>query len=637
MRGSFFEFYVATSGLFTSKGALNVVSHNIANAAVQGYAREYAELRATQPLSLGTGKGMIGTGSEMYGVSQIRDFYLDKKYWNYTGTLGQYTAKRSHLALTETIFDPMADSGLKAQLDELFNRISDLTTNASDNTYRMNVLQQADTITTNLKNTYESLSNQQRDINNEVYSTVQTINSIGRQIAALDKQIKTSEMDGSSANDLRDARALLVDQLSQYVNVQVSEVENNDAYAAGMYPDPEQRSKSDKEYIVTINGNAFVTGNNVRTLECVERKITDGSATTDVYANPEDITGLYDIYWADSNTKFDIYNPNLSGSLKGLIDVRDGNGGNYASSNDFAVDSSNPGQMTLNLTAGSRIDLLDGGGGILKLTNKTTGVATEIKFASMSVDYANNSVTLTLPTGTTFANTINSAGYTAAIGQTTTYKGIPYYLSKINEFARTFANALDFGTDMKGQQLTGVTGHVYGYDANGNNTGALFYTYIDSTGKQAVYDPNDPASFNIYNITGKNLAVNSDLMSNPSLMACASRSIDPNGGVSENGVAQGFWSLYNNKSLFMEGNIVDYINGMSGELGIDLQQAQNFENNYTDVTQTVQNQRLSVMGVDLQEETVNMIKLQQQFNASAKLMNVIDQIYGVLINSVGNV
>jgi flagellar hook-associated protein 1 FlgK len=87
-------------------------------------------------------------------------------------------------------------------------------------------------------------------------------------------------------------------------------------------------------------------------------------------------------------------------------------------------------------------------------------------------------------------------------------------------------------------------------------------------------------------------------------------------------------------SLFKEGKLADFIIGISLELGIDARQAKSFMESYTDITVAVDNQRKSVMDVDLEEETVNMLLFQQMFAASSKLINIINEIYDTLINQV---
>ena len=630
MKSSFFEYNVAVSGLFTARAGLDTVSHNIANASTPGFSRQYIEQRATTPLMSVGGRGMVGTGSEAYGIQQMRDFYLDKKYWGENCVLGEYSIKRTQLSLTEGIFNEWSGTGLSSQFDDFFNRLRELSTTAGDNTYRTNTTQLTSSITTFFQNTYESFVRQQRDVNSDVKAVVDTINSIGNQISTLNKQIIQYEIDGSSANDLRDQRARLVDELSKYVNIEVKEIETNLDYAAGKYPNPEDRGKSAKHFVVLINGHEFVNHFDFDGLKCVPRTIdTLGGGKADVYYNPEDTTGLYDIYWTSSNSKFDVYHPNLTGELKGLIDVRDGNNGNYVRKSTFVGLSGQT--LTLNIDlADSRIDL-NPGGGVLTVTDPSTGIRREYEYESCTKTASGQFEFVIAKPQTLSSNdqAFIAAGETT-IGKTTNYKGIPYYMSKLNQLARTFAVAMNEGKYMDGTAIQGVIGHVDGYDANGENLRTLLFTYADELGNEVK----TLSAFDVYKITANNFFVNTDLMRDPRLLAAAQEPAGT-GGISDNNVILSLSTLATNPRLFLEGNIKDYIVGITGELGINLKQAVEFEASYKDVSSTINNQRLSVSGVSLDEEMINMIKYNQQYQAAAKLMNVIDDIYNTTINNLG--
>ena len=140
MNSAFFEFNVATSALFTAKNGLSVTSNNIANSATKGYSRQVALQRASEPLPGVCGKGMVGTGSEVYGVGQIRDFYLDKKYWEQNATLGEYDMKNDQLELIETVFSELSSMGVNSTVNSFFNSVSSLTFSSGDATYRTNVV-----------------------------------------------------------------------------------------------------------------------------------------------------------------------------------------------------------------------------------------------------------------------------------------------------------------------------------------------------------------------------------------------------------------------------------------------------------------------------------------------------------------
>lgn len=631
MRSSFFEFNVATSALFTARGGLDTVNHNIANASVRGYSRQYVEQRATQPLRYFNSRGMIGTGSEIYGIQQVRSFYLDKKYWSESAVLGEYTTKGAQLSFTESIFNEMSGMGLSGQFADFFSRLSDLSTTSGDSTYRTNVTQLGQSMTTFIKNTYESLQKQQRDINHEIAATVKQINSLGDQICSLNRQITQFEVDGSTANDLRDERIRLVDELSKYVNVEVKEVEMNQDYALGKYPNPEDRGRSEKQFMVFINGTEFVNHYRKTSLECKERKEYVDGSYVEYYNNPEDSTGLYDIYWSTTGQKFDIYHPNLKGELKGLIDIRDGNNGNYLNDTTFSAYDATPGAEKLTLKidyAKERVDL-NKAGGILTVTDAVTGQKTEVHYKSYTYDITTGEAVFELVNvKPNFQALLTNTNNTITSGQTTDYKGIPYYISRLNDLVRTFAKAMNEGKYMDGRDIPDVTGHINGFDANDENLQALFFTYMKSDGTQAKFDSN----FNIYEFNASNFYMNSELLKNPSLLAASDKK---GSGISNNQVILNMLNINHTRTLFREGSIQDYIVSMTGEMAIDARQAQLFEENYTDVILRVENQRLSVSGVDLNEEMIIMVRYQQQYQAAAKLMNIIDAIYDYTINRMG--
>ena len=303
----FLGFNTATSGLFTARTALDVTSHNISNANTKGYSRQIAEQRATNPLPTATGKGMIGTGSEVYGINQIRSFYLDTKYWSENSILGQYSVKKTQLSLIESLFNEPSDSGFNVIFNNLFEAINGVVNNADSGEHRSALKEAGVTLTEYFNSTAQHLKKYQRDLNFEIKTKVEEINVIARKIQSLNKQIFKYEMDGSKANDLRDERAKLVDQLSKIVNVEVEEIETNPDVISGKYSGVEYRDKSEKHFRVKINGQILVDHFYATELRLVPR---ENSAGDDIKYNPEDIEGLYDIKWANG-LDFNIADPNL--------------------------------------------------------------------------------------------------------------------------------------------------------------------------------------------------------------------------------------------------------------------------------------------------------------------------------------
>ncbi len=630
MRSSFFELNVAMSGLFIARGNLDTVSHNVANASTPGYSRQYVEQRASRPLTYYDGKGMIGTGAEIYGLSQVRNFYLDKRYWAETPVLGEFSAKKTQVDVMERVLNEMSTTGLSSQFNDFFKILEDLTTTSGDTTYRTNLLTSASSITTFFGNTYETLKKQQADINGEIKVITDTINSLGIQITALNKQITTYELDGSHANDLRDQRARLVDKLSSFVNVDVREVEQNKAFEAGMYPEPEDRNKSQKKYVIFINGHEFVNDTDLSQLECRPRLIEDSAAGRMVASgrNAEDNLGMYDIFWKNTGSEFDMYNPHLSGQLKGLIDLRDGNNGNFARFT--TLDNYNAsGILTLEIDPKlSKVDLPNSGR--IKSTDNVTGVTTYYEYTNYSYDPSTQKATFEIIKPSPSEIPSNAfAGKTVIVGETTDYKGITYYMNKLNELVRTYVTAINEGKYRDGTKIPDVIGHVDGYDLYGEKTDKLLYTYKRADGTEVKYGD---ADYSVYNFTAQNVFINSEIIGDNRLFGASQ---EATAGKSDNRVALSFLKIRSSESLFKEGSLPDFINGMTGELAIDGAQATRFEKNYTDVTSGIDNQRISVSGVNINEEMINMIKFQQQYQACAKLVNVIDGIYDTLVNRLG--
>lgn len=515
MGSSFFELNVATTGLFAAKTGLQVTSNNIANASVKGYSRQVVLQKASSSLKKFNGIGKVGTGTNVYGVGQIRDVYLDKKYWEKQATLGEYSQKKTQLTTLESIFNSLEKTGLTNTINTFFSSISDLSFTAADLDYRNAVISNTEILISDLKSYANEILKQQSDVNDEVYATVNKINQIGSQLVSLNYQIYNSELDGHTANELRDERAVLIDELSKYANIETKEISDGTDRELG------------KKFVVLINGQEFVSHNNYRTLNCEPRQ------------NPlhkNDALNLYDINWSNGDN-FDING--LKGELKGLIDIRDGDSGQVGGN----------------------------------------------------------------------------------------YKGIPYYINKMNEFVRTLACAMNTGKRLDGTKINGVIGHIDGFDLNGNN-GNLFFSFVNQNGTI-----NTNTNFDYNDLDVFNLSISQALKDSPKNLATSDTN-DPQ-QESNNKVILGFLTLKDNKTLFSEGGAYQFVNALASTLGIDVKQSEKFSLHYEDISKAVDNQRLQVSGVSLNEEVSNMIIYQQLYQTSSKLINIINEIYNTTINGMG--
>ena len=300
-RSTFFGFDIATRGLYTAQRGLTNVNHNIDNINTPGYSRQKITQTASRPLLMADGTGMLGTGADVTGVFRVRDMYLDTKYRSEAQYLGEWDIKDRLLEQMQAMYNEPSDSGFNAVLNDFYDNLQQLATDPSSLSVRAAVKEKAIMVAKYFNSIAEHFEYLQNDVNNIIYAKVEEINSLGDQIAKLNKQIYNYEITGNVANDLRDQRDYLVDKLSRLINIQAYEV------VCGKLPD----GRDDIRFCVTVSGKALVDHTQVSYISAKQREEK---------LNFEDIEYLYDIRWADGNTL-----TIKSGELKGYLDIRDGN------------------------------------------------------------------------------------------------------------------------------------------------------------------------------------------------------------------------------------------------------------------------------------------------------------------------
>ena len=211
MSESFFGLNVAVRGLFASQRNLDTVNHNLNNINTPGYSRQQSIQVASRPMALADTTGMMGTGADVIGVRRIRDEYLDFKYWSENISLGEWSAKREVLSDIETTFNEPSNSGFTRIMSDFYSALQELGKDPSSSAVRALVKQRGVTLAKYFNSTAAHFEVLQQDVNYRIQTKVEEVNSYAIQIQQLNRQIYTSELDGNTANDMRDSRALLVD------------------------------------------------------------------------------------------------------------------------------------------------------------------------------------------------------------------------------------------------------------------------------------------------------------------------------------------------------------------------------------------------------------------------------------------
>lgn len=600
MPSTFFGLTIGTSGLYAYQAALNTTSHNISNADTVGYSRQQAIQQASKAISVSSSYGMAGTGVDVIAIKQIRNIYYDMKYWSNNTLYGEYSTKEYYMTAIEDYIKENDKNGLTATFNDFYNSLIDLSKDVSNETIRTQVTKYASSFTSFVNYLANSLQSIQTECNTEIKNTVERINSLAEQIASVNKQINTIEVSGNKANDLRDKRALLIDELSQLASVSVNE--SSVPGGTGI-----------TDYIVRLDGKILVDGYSYNQLRCIPQEIKN---------NQNDITGLYDIEWTNGQA-FNPQSPTLGGTLKALFEVRDGN--NLESFKGTAAGTSGSNTLTItnsNIKNMNKLNIPDTGG-MIQVGNQLFEYSSFT--AALQVD---GTYTYTFNLKNNLSADVNG---TATIGKNVDYKGVPYYQAQLNEFVRTFSASFN-ELHKLAEDLNGDKGLDFfnGTDKTSGINFTLSENAATITSTTSLVAGVVNASY--YNLTALNFTVTEQVLSDPKKMACAEKRIN---GVEDKVYLEKLIAIKSNASLFKQGTPDSFLQTLTGEIGIDGKKAQTFAKSQNNILKAIDNQRMSISGVDTDEEAMNLVKFQNAYNLSAKVISVMNEIYDKLINQMG--
>lgn len=637
MPSTFFGLNTAYTGLLAANAALNTTSNNISNVNTTGYSRQQVVQQASEALRTFTTYGCAGAGVDTIAIERVRDEFYDVRYRNNNTSLGEAESKQYYYKLLEGYFaDDNTTKGFSSIFDEMFNALEEVKKDAGSTTTKTNFVGYANNLVQYFKDMSENLTNSQKDINAEIKVQINSINSTAEQIATINKQINIIEMAGGTANELRDQRTVLLDSLSKSVSVETKEIPIYDAN------DP-TRLTGGTNFIVTIaGGQELVNGNSYNKMDCVAR-------SSEEKTNQSDADGLYDIYWSNGNV-FNLNNSSIGGNLQGLLQMRDGNNGEYFNGTVTGTGFTTTGgvrkdTVTVDVTANYLKDLskctLSDNGGIITLGNQ------QYKYESWTMNYNADtdsySYTFTMSEDNDTAVSSSCINKDAAVGSAVFYQGIPYYQEQMNEFLRNFAKAYNDITTQDGSV------DAYGKDAQfffladmATSTdqftfGQSYMTQADTNGDGIMENisysiSNSDDSY--YRLTAANFSVNNAIEADSNLMATHT---DASAGQDAYDVIADLIDLQTNKDkmTFRGSSASEFLQCILSDVALNANQANTQVDTYEKVSLTVNNMRTSISGVDEDEEAVNLVKFQNAYNLASKMIQTLTECYDRLILQTG--
>ena len=616
MASTFFGLDIAYTGVQAANAKLNTTANNIANVDTKGYTRQEATQVASDALRISQSYGMAGTGVTVTDINQVRNEFYDVKYWQAQTNLGQYDMKMYYMYQIEDYFtDKDTVEGFEPIFSAMFDSLEEVYKQAGTPSTKTQFIGAAGDLCEYFNAQATNLEKLQLGVNEEIKNKVDEINSIAEQIATLNKQINTIEVNHLRANELRDKRNLLIDQLSRIVDVEVRETP--------IYTTPGGSEKSGiYTYEVSIaGGQILVQGYEYNTLECVARSAEEK-------VNQSDADGLFEIKW--SNTMdFNLYGANLGGELKGLIEVRDGNNEEYFHGTTKGVKDNCDGTYTVTIEVPNKDYLTDMNKCTLPDSGQLTLVNTKYKYSGFEFDGTKNPATYTFtikPDAGQAAPTIFD-GKEASVGTKIDYQGIPYYQEQMNEWVRIFAKA------MNDIEKTAV-------DEEGNPAEVLFTAKDKVNGTEIKFTADladntyKSSDSDYYRLTAGNLSVNNEMVKDASKFGTT---VDIKKGGDAQDVTELLLTVQDdkNKVNFRGCSAKEFLQCITSDIALSANNAKTFTENYTNINKSVSQTRLSISGVDNDEEALHLVKFQEAYNLSAKVMQIMTEIYDRLILQTG--
>ena len=221
--------YVGTSGLRTGQNALNTTAHNLSNMDTAGYVRQQVQQSSKSYLTLSidvksVANKQTGLGVNYARVKHIRDHFLDKIYRRESGRSMFYQVSTEVMEEVESQLGEMNGQAFQATLTDFWTSVQELAKDPASSVTQGLLVQRAEEFLQRAGAVYDGFSAYQDNLNAQIKQQVSKINNYGKQILALNDTISAIEAGGiERANDLRDTRDQILDELAQMANINYGE------------------------------------------------------------------------------------------------------------------------------------------------------------------------------------------------------------------------------------------------------------------------------------------------------------------------------------------------------------------------------------------------------------------------------
>lgn len=580
-------FDVGARALLAQQLGLNITGNNIANANTEGYSRQRVNFVTSDPLNVTP--GAIPTGVRVDSIERLRDQFLDfqvRSGITEQGFLDKNADIFSELQvilqdplnpLAELLEENPAESGLNALLGRFFGSFQELSANPESIAVRATVRETAITLARGLNAIHSGLSGVVDRLNRQIDTSITQMNGIIERLASLNLEIVRTEANPqNNANDMRDMRDRLLNELAQYAPITVTEQANG-------------------QVDVRIFGTGVVIGARAAPFEAI--------------VDPEDPTGQYQIINSIERSRI-LTDDFDTGSLGSLIQAR----------NELV-----PGLIdqidTLAQTIIREVNNIHSGAIGLDSYSAITGTTSiedpNADLEDLDLDFTPGAGSFVIRV--VDQNNVVQNNYTITFDPT---------VDSLNDLAARI-DAID--------GLAGPGGGSISATVTGDNqlqitaNGGLEFTFQGDTGH--ILSALGVNTF-FSGTDAQTIAVSDSIMDPVSGLQRIAASAT--GASGDNGASLQLAALQN--ALVADGSsatIGDSYRRTMAELGVRAQRNRT-ELEAADVSLLdLKTRQESVSGVSLDEESINLIRFQQAFNAAARYITTVDTLIERVVNGMG--
>lgn len=605
---TFGAFTTARLGMTASMMGLNVTGNNIANINTSGYTRQVVDqisLKLNGPDRYANNP-RVGQGTLVTGISQLRDPYLDIRFRDEQSSVGAMDSKLSALEQIAAIIDEVAKGDgngmIEKQINDLIQQLQSFNTeNASKEEFDSLVRSSASALCTLFNNYAKDLEGVRDNLDTSFRQDLTHVNELLENIRNLNESIRNSEIHGDSALEMKDQRNTLIDELSQYMKIDV--IYSQEPIGAGKYVQKLTIKLADDSQTTLVDGN-YGTQLSIRQ-EPKPNPDYDGTPGTFKYLK-EDGTGTN-----NRNLAAKIDSPDYSLDYSALVDKRG-----------RVLEGSAGGHLAEGAIYGS-------------LQASREMLTAEGEFAA-----------------------------DAGQAKGTVIRGIPYYQKALDALANQFAEVMNeanrpYRVDSEGYYLTADGQKIQDPDNPGQflkkdtALSDLQQKELDRIGQRlgSVLFSNANTGDDTTGITAANISISNSWSTGASrITTTAVINADNSSPSTANDnlthiLAQFTTDFTYRPSDLLGGDYSDtpYFTGtfqekladISSILGNDMSTTTTMLENYYSAALEIDTSRDAVSGVDLNDEAANLMQYQKSYAAACRLMTTLDEALDKLINDTG--